>query len=436
MAYLQRFYDPTGKELKSFCARNTLDGASVATQVQDILSAIKKEGEKALQRYSKEFDGVTLPSLKVSAQEFAEARTLVSDDLKDAINIAAANIHTFHSEQLSQGESIEVMEGVSLWRKIVPIKRVGLYIPGGSAPLFSTVLMLAIPAQIARCESIVICTPPNKEGKIHPAILYAAEVCNVKTIFKVGGAHAIGAMAYGTRSIKKVDKIFGPGNRFVTEAKTQVGSSACAIDLPAGPSEVMVVATNATSPRFVASDLLSQAEHGPDSQAMVVLISNDPDGWIDSLEAQLSAQVKDLSRSEYVEHSLAGSKIAVVWDHHDAINVVNAYAPEHLIINTADERGDEIIMFFTENAGSIFLGPYSPESVGDYASGTNHTLPTGGWARSVSGVSVDSFIKKITVQKLSEEGLNILGPTVHTMAVAEELEAHANAVAVRLEKKR
>jgi histidinol dehydrogenase len=433
MACLQRFDDPKGKELDLFCTRNPIDSSSVAPQVAKILAAVEAEGDAALYAYSKRFDGVVLSSLAVSLEEFEEAREAVGPELKEAIHLAKTNIRAFHEAQRSSGEEVEVMEGVTLKRKVVPIRRVGLYIPGGTAPLFSTVLMLALPAKIAGCREIVLCTPPNREGKVHPAILYAAELCSVDAVYKVGGAQAIGALAYGTETIGRVDKIFGPGNRFVTEAKTQVAQGTCAIDMPAGPSEVMVVATTRSNSAFVASDLLSQAEHGPDSQAMVVLIGSDPDRWIEELEEQLERQCSVLKRSGYVKQSLEASRIAVVQEVEEAAFIANAYAAEHLIINTGNRQLDDSISALIENAGSIFIGPYSPESAGDYASGTNHTLPTGGWARSMSGVSTDSFVKKITIQELTKDGLKRLASSVMTMAAHEELEAHGNAVGMRLE---
>jgi histidinol dehydrogenase len=433
MACLQRFDDPKGKELDLFCTRNPIDSSSMAPQVAKILAAVEAEGDAALYAYSKRFDGVVLSSLAVSLEEFEEAREAVGPELKEAIHLAKTNIRAFHEAQRSSGEEVEVMEGVTLKRKVVPIRRVGLYIPGGTAPLFSTVLMLALPAKIAGCREIVLCTPPNREGKVHPAILYAAELCSVDAVYKVGGAQAIGALAYGTETIGRVDKIFGPGNRFVTEAKTQVAQGTCAIDMPAGPSEVMVVATTRSNSAFVASDLLSQAEHGPDSQAMVVLIGSDPDRWIEELEEQLERQCSVLKRSGYVKQSLEASRIAVVQEVEEAAFIANAYAAEHLIINTGNRQLDDSISALIENAGSIFIGPYSPESAGDYASGTNHTLPTGGWARSMSGVSTDSFVKKITIQELTKDGLKRLASSVMTMAAHEELEAHGNAVGMRLE---
>ena len=326
MACLQRFDDPKGKELDLFCTRNPIDSSSVAPQVAKILAAVEAEGDAALYAYSKRFDGVVLSSLAVSLEEFEEAREAVGPELKEAIHLAKTNIRAFHEAQRSSGEEVEVMEGVTLKRKVVPIRRVGLYIPGGTAPLFSTVLMLALPAKIAGCREIVLCTPPNREGKVHPAILYAAELCSVDAVYKVGGAQAIGALAYGTETIGRVDKIFGPGNRFVTEAKTQVAQGTCAIDMPAGPSEVMVVATTRSNSAFVASDLLSQAEHGPDSQAMVVLIGSDPDRWIEELEGQLERQCSVLKRSGYVKRSLEASRIAVVQEVEEADFIANAYA--------------------------------------------------------------------------------------------------------------
>lgn len=433
MTYLQRFDNPKDEELQIFCTRNLLDETSVQASVEEILATVKREGDSALLRYSKEFDGVTLSSLTVSEEEIYAAVATVNVELKEAITKAKTNIHTFHEAQRGEGEFVEVESGIALQRKIVPIRRVGLYIPGGTAPLFSTVLMLAIPATIAGCSEIVLCTPPNSEGAIHPAILYAAKLCGVTEIYKVGGAQAIGALAYGTETVKKVDKIFGPGNRFVTEAKSQVARSICAIDMPAGPSEVMVIASDRSSPRFVASDLLSQAEHGPDSQAMLVLISSHPDQWIERLEGQLEEQLSTLARGEYAKLSLKESRIAVVQTLEEATRIANTYAAEHLIINTGCDEDDDQILDVIDSAGSIFVGPYTPESVGDYASGTNHTLPTGGWARSMSGVSTDSFIKKITIQTLTKGGLKQLGPSVVTMAQNEELEAHARAVTIRLE---
>ncbi|MFA7119500.1 MAG: histidinol dehydrogenase [Sphaerochaetaceae bacterium] len=429
--YLSREYAPQGIGLGPLLQRAQSDKASVKETVRDVLDTVRLKGDTALYQYESQFDNATLSSLEVTEKEFLEAETLVSDSLKQALGHAAKNIRAFHQCQMPFGEHLVVEEGVELSRKIVPIHTVGLYIPGGTAPLFSTVLMLAIPASVAKCPCVVMCTPPSKEGKVNPAILYAAKISGVSKVYKVGGAQAIAAMAYGTESIGKVDKIFGPGNRFVMEAKLQVASQCCAIDMPAGPSEVMVIADRASNPEFVASDLLSQAEHGPDSQAMLLLIADreDADVYLDKLEEAIAVQLRALPRTEFLLSSLSHSHAIVVCDGKSACAVANAYAPEHLIINTtnADELEKKI-----ENAGSIFLGPWSCESAGDYASGTNHTLPTSGWAHSYSGVSVDSFLKKITLQRLSEQGLRNLAPTIETMAGFEMLDAHKNAVAIRI----
>nr|WP_319474165.1 histidinol dehydrogenase [uncultured Sphaerochaeta sp.] len=433
MAFLQRYENPPDEQLNTLLTRNLDTTQSVTKQVSSILEAVKEEGDTALFRFASEFDGVTLTSLSVSKIEKNTAVAEVDDTLKRALRQAYDNIHSFHAAQMPTGEQVEVSSGISLSRKVVPLNRVGLYIPGGTAPLFSTVLMLAIPALVAGCPEVVLCTPPGKQGTIHPAILYAAELCNVKEIYAVGGAQAIAAMAYGTQSIKSVDKIFGPGNQYVTEAKVQVSSTTCAIDMPAGPSEVMVVASPSSNPAFVASDLLSQAEHGRDSQAMLVVQGEKREGnaFIDRVEVAIAKQLTELQRTTFLEQSLAGSRAFIVDDLAASAHIVNAYAPEHLIIDLG-EAEDDALLEKVVNAGSVFLGPYSCESAGDYASGTNHTLPTNGWARSYSGVSTDSFIKKITVQKISKEGLAFLAPTLLCMAEKEQLGAHRNAVAVRL----
>lgn len=434
MAYLSRDFEPAEGKLASLLMRNIPDNKEVEAVVSEVLSSVKREGDSALFAYGKTFDKVALESLSVCEEEFAYAQTQISPSLQEALGVAQSNIRTFHQLQMPVGETVEVMEGVSLSRKIVPIDSVGLYIPGGTAPLFSTVLMLAIPAKVAGCKHIVLCTPPRKDGTIHPAILYAARLSGVDTVFKVGGAQAIAAMAYGTETIPKVDKIFGPGNRFVTAAKIQVNSECCSIDMPAGPSEVMVVATVDADPAFVASDLLSQAEHGKDSQAMLVVQAREEEGYafLDRVEEALSEQLATLDRHEYLLPSLSHSHAIVCQELETVASVVNRYAPEHLIINTTDPRELEGLV---TNAGSLFLGPWSCESAGDYASGTNHTLPTNGWAHSYSGVSVDSFIKKLTIQTLSRKGLENLGPTIETMAEAELLSAHKNAVTLRLRRK-
>jgi histidinol dehydrogenase len=433
MAFLERYDNPPDEQLSPLLARNLGTTQSVSKQVSAILDAVKGEGDDALYRYASEFDGVNLSSLAVSPEEKKAAGTHVDDSLKQALNQAYAHIYRFHAAQMPTGEQVAVAPGISLSRKVVPLSRVGLYIPGGTAPLFSTVLMLAIPALVAGCPEVVLCTPPGKQGRIHPAILYAADLCNVQEIYAVGGAQAIAAMAYGTQSIKAVDKIFGPGNRYVTEAKVQVSSTTCAIDMPAGPSEVMVVASPSSNPAFVASDLLSQAEHGKDSQAMLVVQGEKTEGndFIDHVEAAIAKQLTSLGRTEFLTLSLASSRAFLVPDLDSTAHIVNAYAPEHLIIDLGAAE-DDALLEKVVNAGSVFLGPYSCESAGDYASGTNHTLPTNGWARSYSGVSTDSFIKKITVQKLSKEGLSSLAPTLLCMAEQEQLDAHRNAVAVRL----
>jgi histidinol dehydrogenase len=434
MAYLARFYDPQDEELPNLLARNTINSEGLTERVSAILAAVKEEGDAALLRFAKQFDKASLSELRVRETEILEAKGKISDDLKRALAVAYNNIFSFHTEQLPQAEKLSVRPGVELSRKIVPIQRVGLYIPGGTAPLFSTTLMLAIPAQVAHCPSVVLCTPPDKDGNIHPAILYAASLCGVKEIYKVGGAQAIGAMAYGTQSIKAVDKIFGPGNQYVTEAKIQVSSSCCAIDMPAGPSEVMVIASPASNPDYVASDLLSQAEHGRDSQAMLVVCAGEKEGFafLDKVEQAIERQLAVLGRQEYLLASLHSSRAFVHPDPRRCAALANAYAAEHLIINMEDEPAEKQLLDWIVNAGSIFLGPYSCESAGDYASGTNHTLPTNGWARSYSGVSTDSYLKKITVQKLSKDGLEDLAPTLLTMSEAEKLTAHRNAVAIRL----
>lgn len=431
MAYLSRNYAPKGRELERLLRRSSETTSTVQHQVAEIISRVAARGDSALFALEKKFTKADLASLAVSAEEFAEAEELVPSNLKEALQEACHNIHAFHEMQLPEGEELTVAEGIELSRKIVPIQRVGLYVPGGTAPLISTTLMLGIPALVAGCKDVVLCTPADSLGKVHPAILYAASLCSIKRVFKLGGAQAIAAMAYGSESVPKVDKIFGPGNQYVTEAKKQVSTSCCAIDMPAGPSEVMVVASVDADPAFVASDLLSQAEHGVDSQSMLVILSEEQEGYafLDRVEEQLSLQLEVLERQEYLLSSLANSHAFVCPTLEEAAEVVNLYAPEHLIINTTDPDEMEAL---TLNAGSIFLGPYSCESAGDYASGTNHTLPTNGWAHSYSGVSTDSFLKKITVQKLTRQGLAGLSSTLVTLAEAERLDAHRNAVLIRL----
>ena len=395
-------------------------------QVGKIIADVRKTGDRSLKRYSKKFDGVDLKQIAVGQHEIIAAENNVSVSLKAAINVAIENIKRFHTQQVEEIKKIETMEGVQCWRRPTPMKRVGLYIPGGSAPLFSTVLMLGIPAQIAGCSEVVLCTPPSKDGSIHPAILYAAQKVGVTEIYRCGGAQAVAAMAYGTGSIKKVDKIFGPGNQYVTAAKQLVQMDGIAIDMPAGPSEVCVLADGTANPDFVAADLLSQAEHGPDSQ--VLLVTND-ESIIEKTIKSLHAQLGLLERKEIAAKALENSKAVLIKDMDDAMALVNEYAAEHLIIASEDAHRYGAMVI---NAGSVFLGNYTPESAGDYASGTNHTLPTNGYARAYSGVSVDSFVKKITFQQISKQGIQNIGKTIITMAEAEGLDAHANAVKIRL----
>lgn len=422
------YYQPNPSEWDEIIKRPTLDTTALKEKVSGVLQDIQANGDQAVLKYTSLFDQVELDNNVVSTSEFQEAVDSLPEELKAAIQKAAANIQKFHEAQLQPIEKIEVMPGIVCWRKSVGIEKVGLYIPGGSAPLFSTILMLAIPAKIAGCKEIILCSPPNKSGKLHPAILYAANLVGVTKIFKVGGVQAIGAMAFGTETIPKVSKIFGPGNQFVMCAKQLIQEVGVAIDMPAGPSEVCVLADSTAVPSFVAADLLSQAEHGPDSQ--VFLISTDKT-LLDKVQAEITTQLSVLPRKDLAEKSLNNSKLIYVDFIKDAIDLANKYAPEHLIISceNAENIGEQII-----NAGSIFLGNYSPESVGDYASGTNHTLPTNGYATAYSGVSVDSFVKKITFQKLETNGLENIASTVIAMADAEGLQAHANAVKVRIAK--
>lgn len=427
---IKSYYNPSNEELQKIVSRKLSDDSKIKESVVEILEKVKQEGDRAIKYYSEKFDSVKLDSIEVSNSEFDEAESLVSDDMKTALKEASKNIIAFHKVQLPVGEKVSVMDGIDLERKIVPINTVGLYIPGGTAPLFSTVLMLALPAKVAGCKNIVLSTPPMKNGKVNPIVLYAAKLSGVTKMYKIGGAGAIAAMAYGTETVPKVDKIFGPGNRYVSTAKMLV-SSFVSIDMLAGPSEVMVVVNDQSNPAFAASDFLSQAEHGKDSQSVLTIISSKEDGEkykVKFIEA-LNKQLESLPRHEYLLPSLSNSKIIIAPDEKRAQYVVNTYAPEHLVVNL-DKARDFIEDI--SNAGSIFLGPYACESAGDYASGTNHTLPTSGWAISQGGVSTDSFIKKITVQSISEDGLRSLGKTIVTMAEGEGLSAHANAVKVRI----
>ncbi len=417
---------PEKTHWENICKRPLLDHSSLEASVYSILNEVRDKGDNALKFFTEKFDKVNIEDPQVALTEIEEAIQLVPHHLKNAMLQAQRNITTFHSRQLTDTEVIETMPGVTCWRKSVAIEKVGLYIPGGTAPLFSTLLMLGIPATIAGCKEIIVCSPPDKNGKLHPAILYAAHLMGITSIFKTGGVQAIAAMAFGTAAIPKVYKIFGPGNQYVTCAKQLVQKYGVAIDMPAGPSEVAIYADETANPAFVAADLLSQAEHGADSQVILVAVSEQ---IIQHVIAALDSQLKDLPRSELAGKALQNSKIVLMKDEQAAIELLNEYAAEHLILSCSEpERIAEMVV----NAGSVFLGNYSPESIGDYASGTNHTLPTNGYARAYSGVSVDSFVKKITFQQLTKEGLKALGPTVEVLAAAEGLEGHKNAVSVRL----
>ena len=426
---MKKIIYPDKAEWADILRRPALNTETLRDTVKEVLDRVKAEGDKAVIEYEERFGKVKLDSLAVTEAEMAEAEKEVPIELKAAIMLAQKNIHAFHAAQRFEGKKVQTVPGVTCWQKAVAIQKVGLYIPGGTAPLFSTVLMLATPAQIAGCKEIVLCTPPDKAGKIHPAILYAAKLAGVNKIFKAGGVQAIGAMAYGTESVPKVYKIFGPGNQYVTAAKQQVSLRDVAIDMPAGPSEVEVLADETANPTFVAADLLSQAEHGVDSQAILVTTS---EKLMKEVEYEVQRQLALLSRWEIAEKSLANSKLILVRDMDEAIALTNEYAPEHLIIETKDyaEQAERIV-----NAGSVFLGALSPESAGDYASGTNHTLPTNGYAKAYSGVSLDSFIRKITFQEITPEGIQIIGPAIEVMAANEQLDAHKNAVTVRLKAK-
>jgi len=420
------FNEPSINEWASILARPTIDAAQLHDKVNAIIKEVVVGGDDAIKKLTLQFDGISINELKVPVEKIAAAENLISAALKTAIQLAKVNIEIFHNSQIQKVERIETMPGVWCWRKSVGIEKVGIYIPGGSAPLFSTVLMLGVPAKMAGCKEIILCTPPNEQGDIHPAILYAASLVGVTAIYSVGGAQAIAAMAYGTTTIPKVHKIFGPGNQYVTAAKQLVQQNGMAIDMPAGPSEVCVWADENAIPSFVAADLLSQAEHGPDSQ--VILVANHK-AIVDAIQLEIDLQLITLPRKDIAVKALANSKAIILSNQDQAIDLINAYAPEHLIlaIDNALQIADKII-----NAGSVFIGNYSPESVGDYASGTNHTLPTNGHAKAYSGVSLDSFVKKITFQQLTERGLMNIAPTVIEMAEAEGLQAHSNAVSVRL----
>ena len=424
---IQTVLYPGREDYAALLQRPHKDAADLGSIVAGVLQDVRREGDTAVLRYEEKFDKVCLASLAVSEEEIQEAEHLISDELKQSIRLAHANIHRFHQAQRMQPVSVETAPGVNCWQKSVAIERVGLYIPGGTAPLFSTVLMLATPAKIAGCADIVLCSPPSPQGKLHPAILYAARVAGVNRIYKCGGVQAIGAMAYGTETVPKVSKIFGPGNQFVTCAKQQVSMGDVAIDMPAGPSEVAIVADMTCHPRYVAADMLSQAEHGMDSQS---ILFTDSEQVAHDVLRELEVQLESLPRKEMAMASLRHSRIVVLRDMEEAFGICNEYAPEHLILamDSALEWTDRVV-----NAGSVFLGHYSCESAGDYASGTNHTLPTSGYAKAYSGVNLDSFCRKITFQHLTPQGIQSIGRAVEVMAEAESLDAHRNAMTLRME---
>jgi len=416
---------PSRSQWPALCQRPQIELDFLEGSIRNILNRVRKSGDEALKELTLQYDKVQINDLRVTDQEITDAVTSLSSALKSSILAAAKNIEVFHTSQRRASEKIETMPGVTCWRKATAIQKVGIYIPGGSAPLFSTVLMLAVPARLAGCEEIILCSPPDKSGKINPAILFAAQLTGVKKVFKIGGAQAIAAMAFGTETIPSVSKIFGPGNQYVTKAKQLISQEGIAIDMPAGPSEVLVIADDNANPAFVAADLLSQAEHGADSQ--VVLATTDPE-IVDRISKEIATQLAVLPRKDIAQEALSNSLTLIFENTRELIGFVNEYAPEHLIINTKD---CDLLVDQIVNAGSIFLGPYTPEAAGDYASGTNHTLPTNGFAKAFGGVSLESFMKYITIQKISKTGLDVLGPIVEEMAEAEQLKGHAEAVRVR-----
>ncbi|MCB7480369.1 histidinol dehydrogenase [Christiangramia sediminis] len=423
---MNKILNPTKADWPEILKRPTQTVADIEQTVNQIFDEIKAKGNAAVAKYTELFDGIKLDELRVSPTEVQKAEKEISEELKTAIKLAKSNIEKFHSAQKTERVSVETTNGVSCWQEKKAIQKVGLYIPGGTAPLFSSILMLAIPANLAGCEEIVLCTPPDKEGNVNPAILYAAELCGVTQIFKIGGIQAIGAMTFGTEDVPQVYKIFGPGNQFVTVAKQLATKYQVAIDMPAGPSELLVFADDSANPAYVASDLLSQAEHGADSQVIMVSTS---EKFIDKVSEEIEAQVKELPRKEIADKAIENSRLILVSSNDEALEMINEYAPEHFIICSENED------FFVDrirNAGSVFIGNYTPESAGDYASGTNHTLPTNGYARQYSGVNLDSFMKTITFQKISEEGIKEIGSSIELMAEAEGLQAHKNAVSLRL----
>ncbi|WP_405414947.1 histidinol dehydrogenase [Maribacter sp. Asnod1-A12] len=423
---MNKIYNPERADWKEVLRRPTQTVADIEGLVNGIFKEVASNGDDTLKKYTAQFDKVNLDNLLVSDDEVEEAKTLVSEDLKAAIQLAKSNIEVFHTAQKTGRIEIETAPGVSCWQEKRPIQKVGLYIPGGTAPLFSTILMLAVPATIAGCNEIVLCSPPDKEGKLNPAILYTADLCGVTKIVKVGGIQAIAGMTFGTDTIPQVYKIFGPGNQYVTVAKQIATKHGVAIDMPAGPSELLVVADDTANAAFVASDLLSQAEHGVDSQVILVSTSKE---MIDAVEKEVAVQLEDLPRKEIAKQAIDNSKLIYVDNDQDGIDLINEYGPEHYIVCVENE---DFYIDNTQNAGSVFIGNYTPESAGDYASGTNHTLPTNGYAKQYSGVNLDSFMKSMTFQKITKEGIQTIGNAIELMAEAEGLEAHKNAVTLRL----
>lgn len=423
---MNKIYNPKRVDWPDVLKRPTQTVADIEGTVAAIFTEMQQNGDETLKKYTEKFDGAVLAELKVSEQEIKKAKQLVSEDLKNAIQLAKRNIEVFHNAQKTEKVAVETANGVSCWQEKKPIQKVGLYIPGGTAPLFSTILMLAVPATIAGCQEVVLCSPPNKEGQIHPAILYTAKLCGVTQIFKVGGIQAIAGMTFGSESIPQVYKIFGPGNQYVTVAKQIATKHGVAIDMPAGPSELLVVADDTADATFVASDLLSQAEHGTDSQVILVSTSKE---MMDAVELEVERQIEELPRKEIAQKAIENSKLIYVSDDQTAIDLINDYGPEHFIICVENE------IFYIDNilnAGSVFIGNYTPESAGDYASGTNHTLPTNGYTKQYSGVNLDSFLKSMTFQKITEQGIQEIGKAIEVMAEAEGLQAHKNAVTLRL----
>ncbi|MCX6220109.1 MAG: histidinol dehydrogenase [Bacteroidia bacterium] len=425
---MQTYRYPPKESWDQLTTRATADYAAKLPVVEEVMQNIRARGDAAVREFTTKFDKVQLDDFLISELEIANAESQIKPDLALAIRTAANNIRTFHEAQKTTVQKVETQPGVICWQKNMPIEKIGLYIPGGSAPLFSTVLMLALPAMIAGCKEVILCTPPDPSGKVHPAILFATKLCNVKRVFKIGGIQAIGAMAYGTETVPKVHKIFGPGNSWVTAAKQYVSINTCSIDMPAGPSELAVVADISANPAFVASDLLSQAEHGPDSQVLLVTTE---ESLLEKVPAELTLQLEQLPRKETAASALGHSRMLLFDSMETVMEFINEYAPEHLILQTADAH---TLAEKVTSAGSVFIGHFTPESAGDYASGTNHTLPTNGWARSVSGLNLDSFYKKITYQEITKAGLQQLGPIIETMAEAELLQAHKNAVTIRIKK--